>query len=164
MCGVRVEEKYAWPSCQTHYDLNTAYTDFYSWVWESLYGPHGPVHVWLGGVMDCKETYRKIASLLGKEISAELAYFSFVHRKNLFRSGMFKCETLAEVEETPGQVMHATRRTKRTKSELLYDTHERKKRPIWSGIVCPLYMHITFQTILIFPNRVVVDIIPVFDK
>lgn len=106
ICGVRVEEKYPWPNCQSHYDLNTAYTDFYSWVWESLYGPHGPVHVWLGGVMDCDETYDKIAALVGKEISAELAYFSFVHRKNLFRAGLFKCEALAEVEETPDQVTH----------------------------------------------------------
>ena len=107
MCGVRVEEEYSWPDCQSHYDLNVDYTDFYSWVWKSLYDPHGPVHVWIGGVMDCDETYDKIALLVGKEIAAELAYFSFVHRKNLFRSGLFKCVSLADVEETPDQVIHA---------------------------------------------------------
>lgn len=104
LCGVRVEEKYPWPTCQAHYDLTTSYSDYYSWVWDSLYDPHGPVHVWLGGVMDCEETYDKVASLVGKDISTELAYYSFVHRKNLYRSGYFKCEGTAEVEETPNTV------------------------------------------------------------
>ena len=57
--------------------------------------------------MDCDETYEKIASLVGKETSAELAYLSFVHRKNLFRWGLFKCVALADVEETPDQVIYA---------------------------------------------------------
>lgn len=105
ICGLRVEEEYPWPTCQTHYDLTTSYSDFYSWVWESLYDPHGPVHVWLGGVMDCKETYNKISSLVGKDISAELEFYSFVHRKNLFRAGLFECTGSAGSDEKPAKVL-----------------------------------------------------------
>lgn len=104
MCGVRVEEAYSWPDCEAHYDLNTQNNDFYSWVWTSLYDPHGPVHVWLGGVLDCDKTYSKLRQLVGKEITAKLAYYAFVHRKNLFRSGFFSCEGQAGVETKPGEV------------------------------------------------------------
>lgn len=104
MCGRRVEEKYPWPNCQTHYDLTTSYSDYYSWVWDSLYDPHGPVHVWLGGVMDCDDTYSKVASLVGVDIAADLAYYAFVHRKNLFRSGYFQCTGTAGVDESPDSV------------------------------------------------------------
>lgn len=54
--------------------------------------------------MDCDETYAKVTDLVGTEISANLAYYSFVHRKNLFRSGYFKCSGTAEVNQTPGEV------------------------------------------------------------
>lgn len=104
MCGTRVEEKYMWPNCNAHYDLITLYDDFYSYVWTSLYDPHGPVHVWLGGVVDCDKTFDKIADLTNREISREISYFSFVYRKNLWRAGYFKCEGTASVEETPGTV------------------------------------------------------------
>ena len=53
MCGVRVQSFYPWPTCETHYNLNQDHSDFYSWVWKSMYDPHGPVHLWLGGLMDC---------------------------------------------------------------------------------------------------------------
>ncbi|CAM9778398.1 unnamed protein product, partial [Sphacelaria rigidula] len=69
ICGVRAEPKYSWPTCELHYDLTIDYTDFYSWVWTSLYSPHGPVHVWLGGVLDCSETYAKLTKLVGPYIS-----------------------------------------------------------------------------------------------
>lgn len=104
MCGVRVEPMYNWPTCESHYELNTLYDDFYSWVWTSLYGPHGPVHVWLGGVLDCDETYAKIKDLVGPDIATNMAYYSFVHRKNLYRDGLFSCEGQAGVSTKPGDV------------------------------------------------------------
>lgn len=70
MCGTRVQEAYPWPTCEMHYKLTTEYTDFYSWVWYSLYDPHGPVHVWLGGTVDCESTYAKIGELVGEEVRA----------------------------------------------------------------------------------------------
>lgn len=87
-----------------HYELATEYSDFASWVWNSLYDPHGPVHVWLGGVLDCEETYREIGHLVGQEIAKDLAYISFYHRKNLFRDGIFKCEGNADVKSAPEEV------------------------------------------------------------
>ena len=104
LCGVDVEESYPWPTCEMHYELATEYSDFYSWVWASLYDPHGPVHIWIGGVMDCKETYEKIARVVGKDKARMLASISFVHRKDMFRSGFFSCEGTAEVSEQADEV------------------------------------------------------------
>lgn len=52
MCGVRIEEVHPWPTCEDHHDLSTKYSTFYSWVWTSMYKPHGGVHAWIGGE-DC---------------------------------------------------------------------------------------------------------------
>lgn len=87
-----------------HYQLATEYTDFYSWVWYSAYDPHGPVHVWLGGVVDCEDTYEGIAKLVGEDTARKLSFISFVHRKNLFRDGIFKCEGSVDVAESPDEV------------------------------------------------------------
>lgn len=104
MCGAQIDESFPWPTCSMHYDMVTSYTDFYSWVWYSLYDPHGPVHIWIGGVLDCEDTYEEIASLVGPEIAEELALYSFIHRKNLFRQGLFYCEGTASVDQTPSEV------------------------------------------------------------
>lgn len=104
MCGFRVQEEYPWPTCQMHYKLVTEYTDFYSWLWYSLYDPHGPVHVWLGGVLDCEATYEKIKNLLGDGRARDLAMLAFVHRKNLYRDGIFKCEGSADISTKPSEV------------------------------------------------------------
>ncbi|CAM9999705.1 unnamed protein product, partial [Ectocarpus fasciculatus] len=106
MCDAKVDEYYPWPTCEMHYDLATAYSDFYSWVWYSLYDPHGPVHIWIGGCLDCEETYVGIADLVGPDIAEELALYSFIHRKNLFREGIFMCEgNTAAVAETPEELL-----------------------------------------------------------
>lgn len=104
MCGVRAEQMFPWPTCEDHYDLTTQHSDFYSWVWYSLYDPHGPVHVWLGGALDCEATYSRIKDLVGSDVATNLAYFSFIHRKNLYRSGLFSCEGTAEIETKPSEV------------------------------------------------------------
>lgn len=36
LCQARAEDFYKWPTCEMHYDLATSFTNFYSWVWESL--------------------------------------------------------------------------------------------------------------------------------
>ena len=104
MCGTRVEDMYMWPNCNAHYDLITLYDDFYSYVWTSLYDPHGPVHVWLGGVVDCESTFDKIADLTNREVAREMSYYSFIYRKNMWRAGYFKCSGSVEIEEKPGAV------------------------------------------------------------
>ncbi|CAM9834525.1 unnamed protein product [Ascophyllum nodosum] len=107
MCGTRVEDMYMWPNCNAHYDLITLYDDFYSYVWTSLYDPHGPVHVWLGGVVDCESTFDKIADLTNREVAREMSYYSFIYRKNMWRAGYFKCSGSVEIEEKPGAVLES---------------------------------------------------------
>lgn len=104
MCDAAVDEWYPWPTCEMHYDLATGYSDFYSWVWYSLYDPHGPVHIWIGGVLDCEETFAAIAKLVGPSIAEDLALYSFIHRKNLFREGIFSCVGSASVAQAPAEV------------------------------------------------------------
>lgn len=104
MCGGDVGDVYPWPTCSSHYNLATSYTDFYSWVWESLYDPHGPVHIWIGGVMDCEPTYELIGDLVGEEIASALALYSFLHRKNLYRDGFFTCEGTVSIDEKAADV------------------------------------------------------------
>ncbi|CAM9856817.1 unnamed protein product [Pylaiella littoralis] len=100
-CGYESTDTYSWPTCETHYKLVTEFSDFYSFVWDSLYDPHGPVHIWIGGVLDCEETYSKIGDLVGEDAAESLAMLSFCHRKSMYRDGFFKCEGSAEVSETP---------------------------------------------------------------
>ncbi|CAB1096465.1 TYR [Ectocarpus sp. CCAP 1310/34] len=108
MCHARAETFYPWPTCESHYNLATSFTDFYSWVWESLYDPHGPVHIWIGGVMDCEETYGvDIEHLVGEETALDLALMAFVHRKDMFRDGIFSCEGSVAVTESPDEVLES---------------------------------------------------------
>ena len=104
ICGTDVEDEYPWPTCEMHYELATSYPDFYSWVWASLYDPHGPIHIWIGGVLDCADTYVKISKLVGHETARNLVPLSFVHRKDMFRSGFFSCEGSVEITEQAQEV------------------------------------------------------------
>lgn len=107
MCGIKTESAFPWPTCKVHYDLLARHSDFYGWVWDAQYGPHGPVRIWLGGVMDCEASYARIIDLVGREIGTALAMLSFIHRKSLYREGVFEC---AEgVDEEVGSKLTAPR-------------------------------------------------------
>lgn len=106
MCGIDTSDTYPWPSCSSHYELATEYDSFYSYVWQSLYDPHGPVHIWIGGVLDCERSYERIGELVGEYAAGQLAMFSFVHRKNMYRENIFKCEGTAGVNQKPEEVSH----------------------------------------------------------
>lgn len=54
--------------------------------------------------MDCEETYDRIEDLTGEAQAETLAMYSFVHRKNLYREGLFQCEGAAALETSPEQV------------------------------------------------------------
>lgn len=108
-CGDDISVFYPWPTCESHYSLVTSFSDFYSWVWESMFDPHGPVHIWIGGVMDCEETYQTIENLVGSAAAGTLATYSFVHRKNLYREGLFNCEGTASLDESPEEVRDGER-------------------------------------------------------
>lgn len=46
----------------------------------------------------------QIADLVGKDIAKNMAAMSFVHRKDMYRSGFFRCEGVVDVTETPQEV------------------------------------------------------------
>lgn len=104
MCGYRVEEKYSWPTCEMHYELALSEHDFYDWVWESTYKPHGPVHVWIGGSVDCEKTYRRLTELIGSDDATTLAFLAFFTRKHYYRFGLWKCEGTSSMSQDPDEV------------------------------------------------------------
>lgn len=91
-CQVSVDEYLEWPSCQIHYDLTTTNHDFYSWVWDSMGDAHGPIHLWLGGVMDCESTYNNIGRLVGDDLAKTLSFLGVGHRRSAFCEGLWSCE------------------------------------------------------------------------
>ena len=55
MCGLNPRSVYHWPSCKNHYALTFQKSTWYDWIWDVAYDPHGPVHVWIGGMGgDCE--------------------------------------------------------------------------------------------------------------
>lgn len=104
MCGVRVEGKHPWPTCLHHYELSTENASLYTWVWGSMQHPHGGVHAWLGGVLDCEEMHNDYVKWVGEDLALQLAYYGFIHRKYLYRSGIFKCSEPADADLTAQQV------------------------------------------------------------
>lgn len=82
----------------------TEYSDFYNWVWDSMYAPHGPVHTWIGGVLNCDDTVATVTSLVGADNADALALYAFDQRKNFWRDGFFACEGLATNGQTEDDV------------------------------------------------------------
>lgn len=117
MCGYDSTEEFPWPTCEIHYDLVTDYSDFFSFVWDSLFEPHGSVHIWIGGELDCKETFSKIGDLVGEEAAELLALYSFFHRKNMYRYGILKCEGSANVGDKPDEVSWGERKRSKKRSK-----------------------------------------------
>ncbi|CBJ25520.1 ortho-aminophenol oxidase [Ectocarpus siliculosus] len=97
LCDGSVVDTYGWPSCEEHHNLVMDYDDFYSWVSKSMYSPHGPVHTWIGGVLNCEDTISSVSSLVGEKNANSLSLKTFDQRKNLWRDGFFECEGSAAV-------------------------------------------------------------------
>lgn len=96
ICGARSEPYFPWPTCKMHYDLTMSHSGFYGWVWDAQYDPHGTVHIWMGGVLDCEEAYDRVKSLVGDDVGTSLATLSFIHRKNMYRNGLFNCRDVED--------------------------------------------------------------------
>ena len=43
----------SWPTCHSHWLLTFTMTNWYDWVWDAAYDPHGPVHFMIGGYTHC---------------------------------------------------------------------------------------------------------------
>ncbi|CAM9612742.1 unnamed protein product [Choristocarpus tenellus] len=91
-CGGDATSAQALPSCADHYSLTTDYNTFYGWSWYALVDPHGPIHLWIGGILDCQETFNDIANLVGVETTMDLRKLAITHRKTLYRDGLLFCK------------------------------------------------------------------------
>lgn len=91
LCQINTEDAFPWPTCENHYDLVTKYSDFYSWSWDAMHDPHGPVHAFLGGMIDCKDKYDSIGDLVGASVAEEMALASGLTIKDLYRKGLYTC-------------------------------------------------------------------------
>ncbi|CAM9760402.1 unnamed protein product [Ectocarpus sp. 12 AP-2014] len=94
LCGGSTVERYGWPSCEDHHNLVIDNDNFYSWVSESMNSPHGPVHTWIAGVLNCEDTVSSLSSLVG-ENNANSLLNTFKQRKLLWNYGIFGCEGFA---------------------------------------------------------------------
>lgn len=99
-----MEEASAWPTCSAFYESIVSYDNFNKWAWNIQASPHGPVHLWLGGILDCDDLYNEIAALVGEFIAKELGLLTLYHRKDLFYAGIFKCKGHVEVDVPPSEV------------------------------------------------------------
>lgn len=59
-------------------------------------------------MLDCEETYGSMAELVGTKIAHKLAMLSFIHRKSLYRDGVFKCSSTAVSDDHESFRMNET--------------------------------------------------------
>ncbi|CAM9493178.1 unnamed protein product [Ectocarpus sp. 6 AP-2014] len=105
LCQLNTDQLLAWPTCQTHYELTTGFHTFYDWVWDSMQAPHAPLHLWLGGTMDCAGTYEAIGELVGNSIAETLTLLVIYHRRNLFCEDVWYCDGRADVQTKPPELL-----------------------------------------------------------
>eukprot|EP00752_Nemacystus_decipiens_P012221 g10835.t1 len=105
MCGLDSTEFYTWPGCSSHYDLQDRFNSYYGYTWWSQYGPHGPVHVWVGGNVDCKKDMDTVIGIVGEEYRQSMSGFLFVFRKDMFRDTTFKCRGFVGPSVTEEEIM-----------------------------------------------------------
>lgn len=104
LCQLNTDQLLAWPTCKTHYELTTGFHSFYDWVWNSMQTPHAPLHLWLGGTMDCAGTYETIGELVGNPIAETLTILVIYHRRGMFCDNVWYCDGRADVETKPPEV------------------------------------------------------------
>ncbi|CAM9893269.1 unnamed protein product [Pylaiella littoralis] len=105
MCGLDSTEFYTWPGCASHYDLQDRFTSYYGYTWWSQYGPHGPMHVWVGGNVDCKKDMDVVMGIVGEDYRLSMTGYLFVMRKDMFRDTTFKCVGQADPDTSEEEVM-----------------------------------------------------------
>ncbi|CAM9780271.1 unnamed protein product [Ectocarpus sp. 12 AP-2014] len=105
LCQLNTDRLLPWPTCQTHYELTTGSHTFDDWVWNSMHAPHAPLHLWLGGTMDCAGMYEAITELVGNSIAETLTLLAIYHRRNLFCDDVWYCDGRADVETKPSELL-----------------------------------------------------------
>lgn len=116
MCGVKSAgpvHEFEWPTCGTHYRL--IFDDVNEeWGWfsmDSLYAPHGPVHLWIGGVSEdsCKQKTNTLSSIVSASDVQNLREYTFVLLKNLYRAGWLNFPTSCSVANQDDCIFHCAR-------------------------------------------------------
>ncbi|CAM9131049.1 unnamed protein product, partial [Discosporangium mesarthrocarpum] len=79
------------PKCADHYSLLNDYDTYYGWAWFSMVNPHGPMHLYLGSLLDCEYQFDEIAKLLGEDTTIRVRQIGITIRKQLYRDGLLKC-------------------------------------------------------------------------
>ena len=102
-CDELITGTYPWPSCATHLKQVVDYHDWYSWVCDSQHSPHGYVHVWIGGMLNCDDTINTLTDLVGKD-NADAIKKSAMNRKSYWQKGMFECKGSADADTTVEEV------------------------------------------------------------
>lgn len=69
----------------------TGYSDWDSWVTQSQHEPHGYVHLWIGGLLNCDDTLDTLTHLVGKD-NADLIMLIAMSRKTFWERGFFECK------------------------------------------------------------------------
>ncbi|CAM9655020.1 unnamed protein product [Pylaiella littoralis] len=105
-CDSLITDVYPWPTCDLHLSLVTDYSDWYGWVYESQHAPHGFVHVWIGGMLNCEETLTTLTSLVGKENTDSLK-LSALNRKAFWDGEYFECEGAADADVSVDEIFNS---------------------------------------------------------
>ena len=93
-----------WPSCAAHYNFtfHAAYDAWYDYVWAAGYSPHGPVHYFVGGYVNCAGLEERFGGLIDADGARSLALLLLGVPKNLWRDGYVESPSYcaADAEQT----------------------------------------------------------------
>eukprot|EP00638_Chattonella_subsalsa_P009523 CAMPEP_0117752828 /NCGR_PEP_ID=MMETSP0947-20121206/11857_1 /TAXON_ID=44440 /ORGANISM="Chattonella subsalsa, Strain CCMP2191" /LENGTH=591 /DNA_ID=CAMNT_0005571583 /DNA_START=328 /DNA_END=2103 /DNA_ORIENTATION=+ len=91
MCGLSLTDYLQVSDCSSFQRLMTTSTleQFAKFV---SYDPHGPVHILLGGTLNCEESYARLHELFDEDQANDFTSFAFGFHKNLYRWGILTCE------------------------------------------------------------------------
>lgn len=119
LCGVKFDML---PSCEIHYKLINDTNSWFDFAWQLPYAPHGPVHQYLGGTLECNETSNDLVHMLSKHVSTDdypkfdsqrsaLLYLvrtdMFLSLKNLYRDDRLTMPSYCSLD-TPYSECHGT--------------------------------------------------------
>lgn len=99
MCGQK--PSWAWPSCESHYKFVTT-DNFYDFAWEAGYSPHGPVHIWLGGLGGACNMWNHSEypfSTLSDQVFTEVVSNAFVLLKEAWRLKMVEMPSSCALDD-----------------------------------------------------------------
>lgn len=92
LCGASAFDFDGFPTCQIHQKyVDETFTTWYDWVWGASYGPHGPVHVVIGGTHHCEDDYDALLDTIGEVSMKQLKSASFYTLKSAWRVHIVDC-------------------------------------------------------------------------